>query len=86
MMAKKEKSNKEKKIKDVIKELEEGGLPKQTSKRIIKELEKEQLPLFISTPQEHPVLRELRKVDLKSLTPVEAHHKLCELCRLTRVN
>jgi len=66
-----------------------AGLPAKALKcaeERLKELEKEQLPLFISTPQEHPVLRELRKVDLKSLTPVEAHHKLCELCRLTRVN
>jgi len=62
-----------------------AGLPNKAIKRaeeMLKELEKKpesQLPLFISTPQEHPVLTELRKVDILNLTPLQAQHKLCEL-------
>lgn len=62
-----------------------AGLPTKAIKRaeeMLKELEKKpdsQLPLFIATPQEHPVLTELRKLDLLNLTPLQAHHKLCEL-------
>jgi DNA mismatch repair protein MutS len=62
-----------------------AGLPPKAIKRaeeMLKELEKKpdsQMPLFISTPQEHPVLTELSKLDLLNLTPLQAHHKLCEL-------
>jgi DNA mismatch repair protein MutS len=62
-----------------------AGLPNKAIKRaeeMLKELEKKpdsQLPLFISTPQEHPVLTELQQLDLLTLTPLQAHHKLCEL-------
>lgn len=62
-----------------------AGLPTRAIKRAeerLKELEKKpdnQLPLFISTPQEHPVLTELRKIDILNLTPLQAHHTLCEL-------
>lgn len=62
-----------------------AGLPQKAIKRaesMLKELEKKpdsQLSLFISTPQEHPILTELGKLDLLSLTPLQAHHKLCEL-------
>lgn len=62
-----------------------AGLPQKAIKRaeeMLKELEKKpdsQLPLFISTPQEHPVLEALRKLDLLNLTPMQAHHMLCEL-------
>lgn len=62
-----------------------AGLPNKAIKRaeeMLKELEKKpesQLSLFISTPQEHPVLAELRNIDLLNLTPIQAHHKLCEL-------
>lgn len=62
-----------------------AGLPNKAIKRaeeMLKELEKKpesQLPLFISTPQEHPILTELRTTDLLELTPLQAHHKLCEL-------
>ncbi len=65
-----------------------AGLPNKAIKRaeeMLKELEKkpeDQLPLFISTPQEHPILTELRKIDLLNLTPMQAHHKLCELKEL----
>lgn len=65
-----------------------AGLPAKAIKRAeerLKELEKKpdnQLPLFISTPQEHPVLTELRKVDVLNLTPLQAQHKLCELQNL----
>jgi DNA mismatch repair protein MutS len=62
-----------------------AGLPQKAIKRaeeMLKELEKKpdsQLPLFISTPQEHPVLEVLRKIDLLNITPLQAHHALCEL-------
>ncbi|HSX10185.1 MAG TPA: DNA mismatch repair protein MutS [Chlamydiales bacterium] len=65
-----------------------AGLPSKVIKRaqeMLKELEKKpdgQIPLFISTPQEHPALTELKKLDLPNITPIQAHHKLCELCRL----
>lgn len=62
-----------------------AGLPLKAIKRaeeMLKELESKpdaQLPLFISTPQEHPVLTELQKIDLLNLTPMQAHHILCSL-------
>lgn len=62
-----------------------AGLPQKAIKRaeeMLKELEKKpdsQMSLFVSTPQEHPVLMELKKLDLLTLTPLQAHHKLCEL-------
>ncbi len=62
-----------------------AGLPSKAIKRaeeMLKELEKKpdsQLSLFLPTPQEHPVLTELKKIDLLNLTPLQAHHKLCEL-------
>jgi DNA mismatch repair protein MutS len=62
-----------------------AGLPAKAIKRaqeMLKELEKKpdsQMPLFISTPQEHPVLTDLRKIDLLNITPLQAHHKLCDL-------
>ncbi len=65
-----------------------AGLPPKAIKRaeeMLKELEKKpdsQLPLFISTPQEHPVLSALRNLDPLNLTPIQAHHKLCELKQL----
>ncbi len=65
-----------------------AGLPSKAIKRaeeMLKELEKKpdsQIPLFISTPQEHPVLTELRKIDLLNLTPIQAHHVLCNLKNL----
>lgn len=64
-----------------------AGLPPKAIKRaeeMLKELEKKpdsQLALFISTPQEHPVLTELNKIDPLNLTPLQAHHKLCELIK-----
>lgn len=67
-----------------------AGLPPKAIQRAeerLKELEKKpesQLPLFISTPQEHPLLTELRKIDLLNLTPLQAHHKLCELKNLVQ--
>lgn len=66
-----------------------AGLPNKAIKRaeeMLKELEKKpesQLALFISTPQEHPILTELRKVDILNLTPLQAQHKLCELKELS---
>lgn len=62
-----------------------AGLPPKVIKcaeERLKELENDQMPLFISTPQEHPVLTELRKIDLNNLSPIQAHHKLCELIQL----
>lgn len=62
-----------------------AGLPQKAIKRaeeMLKELEKKgdsQMSLFISTPQEHPVLIELKKLDILNLTPLQAQHKLCEL-------
>lgn len=59
-----------------------AGLPPKVIKcaeQRLKELENDQMPLFISTPQEHPILTELKKIDLSSLSPLQAHHKLCEL-------
>lgn len=62
-----------------------AGLPPKAIKKaeeMLKELEKKpdgQMSLFISTPQEHPVLTELKKIDILNLTPLQAHHKLCEL-------
>jgi DNA mismatch repair protein MutS len=66
-----------------------AGLPNKAIKRaeeMLKELEKKpdsQLPLFISSPQEHPALIELNKIDLLNLTPLQAHHKLYELLRMS---
>ncbi len=65
-----------------------AGLPNKAIKRaeeMLKELEKkpsEQLSLFISTPQEHPLLTEVKKLDPLHLTPLQAHHKLYELKEL----
>jgi DNA mismatch repair protein MutS len=65
-----------------------AGLPNKAIKRaeeMLKELEKKpdsQLPLFISTPQEHPILTELKQLDLLNLTPLQAHHTLCKLQQL----
>lgn len=62
-----------------------AGLPQKAIKRaeeMLEELETkpdDQMSLFISTPQEHPVLTELKKVDLMNMTPLMAHHLLCEL-------
>jgi DNA mismatch repair protein MutS len=59
-----------------------AGLPTKVIKRaeeMLKELENDQLPLFVSAPEEHPVLAALKKIDLLNLTPIQAHHKLCEL-------
>lgn len=62
-----------------------AGLPKKAIKRaeeMLEELEQkpeDQMSLFISTPQEHPVLTELKKIDILNLTPLMAHHTLCEL-------
>jgi len=67
-----------------------AGLPPKAIKRaeeMLKELEKKpdpQLPLFTASPQEHPALAELTKIDVLNLTPLQAHHKLYELCRLTQ--
>ncbi len=65
-----------------------AGLPAKAIKRaeeMLKELEKKpdsQLPLFIPDPQENPIFVELRNIDLLNLTPIQAHHKLCELKKL----
>jgi DNA mismatch repair protein MutS len=59
-----------------------AGLPPKAIKRaeeMLKALENDQLPLFISTPQEHPILTALRKLDLLNMSPIQAHHTLCEL-------
>lgn len=62
-----------------------AGLPPKAIKRaeeMLQELEKKpdgQMDLFISTPQEHPALIELRKIDLLNLTPLQAHHQLCQI-------
>lgn len=66
-----------------------AGLPPKAIKRaeqMLKELEKKpdpQIPLFTADPQEHPVLVELSKIDLLNLTPLQAHHKLCELLTIS---
>lgn len=67
-----------------------AGLPQKAIKRaelMLKELEKKpdpQIPLFTATPQEHPVLLELSKMDVLNLTPLQAQHKLCELVTLAK--
>jgi DNA mismatch repair protein MutS len=67
-----------------------AGLPHKAIKRaeeMLKELEKKpdsQLPLFTASPQEHPALAQLSKLDLLNLTPLQAHHKLCELINLAK--
>ncbi len=62
-----------------------AGLPPKAIKRaeeMLQELakkEQKQLALFISTPQEHPALTDLRTLDITAMSPLQAYHKLCEL-------
>lgn len=62
-----------------------AGLPKKAIKKaeeMLQELEKKpdsQLTLFTQSPQEHPVLQELDKLDPDQLTPLQAHHLLYQL-------
>jgi DNA mismatch repair protein MutS len=67
-----------------------AGLPVKAIRRaeeMLKKLEKKpdsQIPLFVATAQEHPVLVELSKTDILNLTPIQAQHKLCELVKLAK--
>lgn len=62
-----------------IKRAEEMLLQLETkSPRKKPKLEEQQLPLF-AAPQEHPLIAELRTLDLNHLTPMQAQRKLSEL-------
>jgi len=62
-----------------IKRAEEMLLQLETKSARKKAKLDEQLPLFAAPSQEHPILDEIRKLDLNNITPLQAHRILCDL-------